>query len=635
MKIREILTRYWGYYSFRPMQEEVIQSVLSGKDALALFPTGGGKSLCYQVPAMALEGLTLVVSPLIALMRDQVSALRERQIKADAIFSGMHPEEIHMVYSNAIHGGTKLLYVSPERLKTDSFRENLPYLNIDLIAVDEAHCISQWGYDFRPPYREIAEIRDFIPRVPVLALTATATPRVVDDIMDQLRFTGRTIFQRSFKRDNLTYVVLKEQDKLKRVERMVKNVGGSGIVYVRSRKKTVEYARMLSSMVSVDFYHAGLDMKERNLKQKNWMDGKTKLMVSTNAFGMGIDKPDVRYVVHMDVPDAIESYFQEAGRAGRDGKQSYATILYDQNDIERAKESLEQSYPKIEYIKKVYDALGNYFQVPLGSMQDRSFDMNVKDFADRYGWKTLDVFHALRFLEKDGYILMNNSLKNASRVFISESKETLYKFQFEYERYDRLIKVLLRSYSGLFTQYAFIDEKTIAQRADMEVDQVVKALKFMQQQELLKYIPSSGKPQLIFTQPRLESQNVLISSENYHHRLEQDRKRLDAMLDYLETNSKCRSQQLLAYFGESASVRCGKCDVCLRRNKVDMSRPVFDEIVKKIRPSLLNDALTEEEMEKLLTVKEAKQLTSVLRFLTDSNKIAKDGTKFFWKKPDE
>lgn len=635
MKIREILTRYWGYYSFRPMQEEVIQSVLSGKDSLALFPTGGGKSLCYQVPAMALEGLTLVVSPLIALMRDQVSALRERQIKADAIFSGMHPEEIHMVYSNAIHGGTKLLYVSPERLKTESFRENLPYLNIDLIAVDEAHCISQWGYDFRPPYREIAEIRDFIPRVPVLALTATATPKVVDDIMEQLRFAERNIFQRSFKRDNLTYVVLKEQDKLKRVERMVKNVGGSGIVYVRSRKKTVEYARMLSSMVSVDFYHAGLDMKERNQKQKNWMDGKTKLMVSTNAFGMGIDKPDVRYVVHMDVPDAIESYFQEAGRAGRDGKQSYATILFDQNDIERAKESLEQSYPKIEFIKKVYDALGNYFQIPLGSMQDRSFDMNVKDFADRYGWKTLDVFHALRFLEKDGYILMNNSLKNASRVFISESKETLYKFQLEYERYDRLIKVLLRSYSGLFTQYAFIDEKTIAQRADMEVDQVVKALKFMQQQELLKYIPSSGKPQLTFTQPRLESQNVLISSENYHHRLEQDRERLDAMLSYLETNSKCRSQQLLAYFGESASVRCGKCDVCLRRNKVDMSRTVFDEIVKKIRPSLLKQELSEAELEKLLTVKEAKQLTSVLRFLADSNKIAKDGTKYTWKKPDE
>jgi ATP-dependent DNA helicase RecQ len=631
MKSREVLTKYWGFYNFRPLQEEVIESVLSGHDTLALFPTGGGKSLCYQVPALVQEGLTLVVSPLIALMRDQVFALRQRNIKADAIYAGLHREEMHMIYSNAIYGGTKLLYVSPERLKTESFRDNLPYLDINLIAVDEAHCISQWGYDFRPPYREIAEIRDYIPRVPVMALTATATPGVVEDIQKQLSFKNGKVFQKSFARDNLTYVVLHEQDKLRRIGRIIKNVGGTGVVYVRSRKKTVEYAQMLSRMTTADFYHAGLSMSERSRKQKAWMEDKTKVMVSTNAFGMGIDKTDVRFVIHLDIPDAIESYFQEAGRAGRDGKQAYAALICDKHDMEMARENIEKSYPGIDFIKRVYDALGNYFQLAVGSISSHPLNIDIKDFARRYDLRAVEVYHALRFLEKDGYLLLNDGFKGASKVFMAVGKEPLYRFQLENESYEPLVKVLLRSYSGLFTQFTFIDEKLIARRLDTTPEKITEALHFLQKREIIRYIPSSDKPQITYTRPRAEASDLLITPENYRHRYEQALIRLEAMLAYINTSSKCRSQQLLSYFGEKDTMRCGKCDVCVRRNKLELSRSAFDDIISKIRPVLNNAPHSEEDLSAYLTEKERKQLAPVLRFLIDSDKILKDGEKYSWK----
>lgn len=634
MKIREILTQYWGYYNFRPLQEEVIQSVLDGNDTLALFPTGGGKSLCFQVPALAMEGITIVISPLIALMRDQVAALKSKGIKAEAIYSGLHSEEIHIIYSNAIHGGTKLLYISPERLKTETFRDNLPYLNVNLIAVDEAHCISQWGYDFRPPYRQISEIREFIPKVPVMALTATATPEVVEDIQLQLKFKAGKVFRKTFARDNLTYVVLKEQDKLKRVQSVIKNIGGSGIVYARSRKKTVEYAQMLSKYATTDFYHAGLGLKERNAKQKLWMENKTQVVVSTNAFGMGIDKPDVRFVIHMDIPDAVESYFQEAGRGGRDGKQSYAVLIYDDNDLITARENVQRSFPEIEFIKRVYDALGNYFQIAIGSMEDRGFDFDIREFTKRYNMKTIEVYHALAFLEKDGYIYLNEAFKATSKIHIITNKENLYAFQLENPAYDALIKVILRSYPGLFSQYTFIDEKLIGNRLGISPERVMKGLQKLDAMHLINYVAASQEPQVIYTQPRLESKDLYISKENYHDRKERTELRLEAMLKYVQSTAKCRSLQLLEYFGETEGRRCGKCDICLRRNKVELSKSAFDDIIQKIRPVLQSGSLSAEDLMAFLQPKEQQQMPKVLRFLLDSDKIYKDGEKYCWAKKD-
>ena len=632
MEIREILKKYWGYSTFRPLQEDVIQSVMSGNDTLALFPTGGGKSILYQVPAMAQEGLTLVVSPLIALMKDQVSNLRSRGIDAAALFSGLHSRERDLVYANAINGNTKLLYVSPERLTTDAFRENLPYLDINLVAVDEAHCISQWGYDFRPPYLQIAEIRDFIPKVPVLALTATATPEVVEDIQKQLKFTTENVFRKSFGRSNLIYVVQKEEDKSGRLERVIRNIGGTGVVYARRRKKTVEYAHILKKRgFSADYYHAGVEMPVRNRKQKEWMENKTKIMVSTNAFGMGIDKPDVRFVVHLDLPDSIESYFQEAGRGGRDGNRSYAVILYDNNDVITAREQLNTAFPPISEIKRVYEALGNYFQLAVGSGEESTFEFDIRQFSERYGIKPFALYNALKFLEKDGYIILNEAIRNPSRIHMDVDKEMLYRFQLKERNLDGFIKLILRSYSGLFTQFTAIDEQLIARRYGSTEKDVVNKLKYLQNQGLLTYISANSKPLLTFSKERQEKKNLYISQENYQLRKQMQEKRLNALINYVESNSTCRSIQLLDYFGETGSRRCGKCDVCVRENKLDLSRTEFESISNQLK-SILKDYPTFEEIQNRLKEFDKQKLLEIIRFLMDSEKIGQnEKRRYFWK----
>lgn len=633
MNIQEVLTHYWGYRSFRPLQEEVIKSVLSGNDTLALFPTGGGKSVLYQVPAVSQKGLTLVVSPLIALMKDQVTNLNEKGINAAALYSGLHHRERDLVYSNAINGNTKLLYVSPERLVTDAFRENLPYLDINLIAVDEAHCISQWGYDFRPPYLQIAEVRDYIPKVPVLALTATATPEVVKDIQKQLKFKKENVFWKSFGRSNLIYVVQNEENKSGRLEKIIRNIGGTGVIYVRRRKKTVEYAHILKQKgFSADYYHAGVDMPTRNRKQKSWMTGKTKIMVSTNAFGMGIDKPDVRFVVHLDIPDSIESYFQEAGRAGRDGKRSYAVVLYEKGDILAAKEQLDAAYPEIKVIKRVYEALGNYFQLAVGSGGETTFEFDIHDFSERYGFKPFVLYNALKFLEKDGYITLNQAVKNPSRIHIDVDKETLYRFQLREHKIDDFIKLILRSYSGLFTQFTPVNEQLLAKRSAISEKDVINRLKYLQNQGILTYIPANSKPLLTFTKERQESRNLHISEENYHHRKQVQEKRLDGMLQYVESNTTCRSVQLLDYFGETGSKRCGLCDICVRKNKLELSKKEFDEIIKQMEPVLVKGVTFEEISAKLNKINSEK-LLKVLRFLLDNGQIEQDDKRRYqWRK---
>lgn len=626
MDARQILLKYWGYHSFRPLQEEIIESVLEGKDTLALLPTGGGKSICFQVPAMMTEGLCVVVTPLIALMKDQVEKLTQKGIKASAIYSGMHPEEISTAIDNCMFGNTKFLYLSPERLESDLIRTNITEMNVSLLAVDEAHCISQWGYDFRPTYLNIAAIREFIPDVPALALTASATGEVMEDIQNRLRFRKKNHFRLSFERKNISYLVIHEEDKIKRLTSILNRIKGSGIVYIRSRKRSVEVAKaLIKNNIQADFYHAGLDTTSRTQKQERWMRSSTGVMVCTNAFGMGIDKPDVRFVVHLDIPESLESYYQESGRAGRDGKKAWGIVLYENSDIQDLESWFKTKYPEPDFIKQTYRSLGNYYHLAVGSGEGQSFDFDISRFCNTYDLPKIPVYNALKLLEKDGYLSLQEVIENVSKIRVRINKDRLYKFQVENRRFDKFIKTILRSYSGLFTDFRKIYEGELAQRMETDKKHVTDLLRKLHKFGIITYIPMKNKPQVVFTRERMDDRDLSLSPDSYRKRKKADYMRLMTVTEYISNRTVCRSQFILSYFGEKDAKRCGKCDVCVERNKMGVSDYEYQQILQIIRSVLSEEALTVEEVirDKLKSQNEEKAI-NVIRFLLDNGQLAYD-----------
>ncbi|WP_423127407.1 RecQ family ATP-dependent DNA helicase [Gaoshiqia sp. Z1-71] len=619
-EFQSILTRYWGYSRFRPLQEEIIQSVAAGKDTLGLMPTGGGKSITFQVYSLSKPGTCLVITPLISLMKDQVENLQKKGIKAMAIHSGMSIQEVRLAFDSAAWGDYKFLYLSPERIATERFRERLPQMTVNLIAVDEAHCISQWGYDFRPSYLRIRELRELLPQVPVLALTATATPKVETDIQQQLNFKQEHVLRKSFFRENLAYLVRNREDKLPYLLQSVQKAKGTGIIYVRSRKQTREIAEYLQkNRISADYYHAGLTAVSRTKKQEAWKTGQTRVIVATNAFGMGIDKPDVRFVIHLGPPDSPEAYFQEAGRAGRDENKAYAVLIAAKSDVLALKKQVEKAFPPVDVIKRVYQALGNYFQLAVGFGKDQILDFSLGDFAGRYSFPIATVLNCLKILQREGYLELTEELDNPSRVHFIVGRDDLYKFQVANANFDGFIKLLLRSYSGLFQDYVGIDEDLLAKRANISVEVVYRFLNHLNSHKIIHYIPRKKTPFIIFTKERLELERLKISKENYTDRKKDYQERIDAMLRYSTGKLKCRSQMLLEYFGEKTSVRCGKCDICLEQNELGLSQLEFDNIAGRLKEYLNEPCLYEELIFKI--DRNEDEIIKVIRWLMDNGKI--------------
>jgi ATP-dependent DNA helicase RecQ len=565
----ETLQHFFGYTSFRSLQEEIINAVLEGRDTLALMPTGGGKSLCFQVPALMREGVCLVISPLIALMKDQVENLRARGIPALAIYSGMTKREVENALDHCTYGKVKFLYVSPERLLNEHFRIRLQYIPLSLLAIDEAHCISEWGYDFRPAYLQIHQLRLLKPDVPVLALTATATAPVIVDIQEKLGFSKHNVFKKSFQRPNLTYVVREEEDKLGLTVRVLRKYLGSGIIYVRNRRETQDLARyLLKEGISADFYHAGLPSEERSRKQEAWKNNLTRIMVATNAFGMGIDKPDVRVVMHLELPDSLEAYYQEAGRGGRDQKRAHAVLLFQKHDLQKAMRKWEISFPSIDQIKAVYHHLGNYYQLAYGAGEYLTFDFDIIAFCERYTLDVLSTFNALGFLEKDGWLSVTETVFLPSKIHFLLDASSLYAYQVANSAHDPLIKLILRTYGGTFDHFIGIQETLLSKKLGVSTEEVRQALQLMHQREVLIYVPQTDQPQLQFLRPRADAQHLYIDPQHYYSRKQVKKAQLDAVLDYVQV-SKCRSQQLLAYFDEKDAPACGVCDVCMSKTTPD------------------------------------------------------------------
>jgi len=626
-RTRFILQHYWGYTSFRPLQEEIVDSVKSGKDTLALLPTGGGKSICFQVPTMTMVGVCIVITPLISLMKDQVAHLNEKELAAAAIYSGMHPDAIEQAYNQAVYGRLKFLYVSPERLQTDAFLEALKRMKVCLIAVDESHCISQWGHDFRPSYLKIADIRPYAPEAPVLALTATATAKVVRDIQQRLGFKEWNVFQSSFERKNVTYNVCHEADKYGVLRRKLEAMNeGCAIVYVRSRKRTQVIAEWLNSVnISAIFYHAGLDAKTRDAHQDLWAKGRVKVIVATNAFGMGIDKPDVRLVIHMDLPDSIEAYFQEAGRAGRDQKPSEAILLVSPADIKDLQDRVKQSYPDLERVKLIYNALGNYYNIPVGAGENHSYPMIIEDFARRYGFSAVEVFHTLRILEKEGMLMLSGSFDEPSKVMIKASRDDVYGFQVNNPQYAELIKFLLRNLPGVMTDFVKINEETIARKTGVPVEKVVGQLKKLEAYNFLSYAPRNDKPQVLFLTEFVDARHFGLSKENYYDRKKDAEQRVKAVIDFVNNDRECRSVQLLRYFNEKTRKNCGCCDVCVRLGY----KRVPDRAIEKKLKDVIDDTPTPlHEVMKACKAYEAEDVLDTVRSLSDDYelRVGKDFT---------
>lgn len=563
-KYLDILRKYWGYEDFRGIQREIIESIGSGRDTLGLMPTGGGKSITFQVPALAQEGVCLVITPLIALMKDQVSHLRQRGIRAAAIHSDMTHSAILQALDNCVYGGTQILYVSPERLHSELFQAKFRHMKVSFITVDEAHCISQWGYDFRPSYLHIAEIRQLKPEIPVLALTATATKEVVEDIQEQLRFKEKNVFRMSFERKNLAYVVRKASDKPSELRHILNSVNGSAIVYARSRKRTKETAEWLVSQgISATYYHAGLDVDVKDRHQQAWVNNEKRVMVATNAFGMGIDKPDVRLVIHIDSPDSLEAYFQEAGRAGRDGKKAYAVLLYDSSDARKLSKRVAQTYPEKEYIRDVYEHLAYFFQVGTGTGRGRTFEFSIDKFCVTYKYFPVLVNSALQILERAGYIHYEADPDNSARILFLLERNDLYFLENTTRETEAVITALLRLYGGLFTDYVYIDEGFVANEAGLTQPQVYMVLKELSKRHIVDFIPRRRIPYITYTRDREDGDRVIIPQSVYEERRAQYIKRIQAMLDYANNDHVCRSRQLLDYFGEECWKDCRQCDVCV------------------------------------------------------------------------
>ncbi len=629
MTIHQILQHYWKHSAFRPLQQPIIESVMQGRDTLALLPTGGGKSVCYQVPAMAMDGICLVISPLIALMKDQVDNLKAKGIEAMAIVSGMNRREVDIALDNCIYGPVKFLYLSPERLLSELVRERIKYMKVNLIAVDEAHCISQWGYDFRPPYLHLTELRELHPKVPVLALTATATAEVRDDIQDKLAFRERNVFQQSFERKNISYRVKHDENKSRRMLEVARSVKGSGIVYVRSRKETVELAKFFNDNgVVADYYHAGLDGDTRNAKQEQWKNNHIRIIIATNAFGMGIDKPDVRFVLHKDLPESLEAYYQEAGRGGRDEQKAYAVLLYSEADRLKQERKFEISFPSVEEIKQVYHYLANYYQLAYGAGEGLSFELDLADFCSRFKLDALKSLNALKFLEQGEYLSFNESVFLPSRFQFQIAHEQLYNFQIQNPAWDPFIKTLLRSYGGAFDNYVRIREFDVARRTNLSVQQVNEAMQQLNDYGALSYLPQTDKPQVTYLKPRQTSANLWIDRQYLETRKAVYRKKMDAMLAYVNTD-RCRSIQLLAYFNEPNAPKCGVCDVCLREQREQHADELHQQITDEILVALSAAPLSLEQLVSILSRGRSNDKLTVIRQLLDAGRIKSNGEKYY------
>jgi ATP-dependent DNA helicase RecQ len=621
----DILKQYWGYSQFRPPQDKIIEAVLNKQDTVAILPTGGGKSICFQVPAMMVDGICLVVTPLIALMQDQVKQLKQRGIPAVAVHAGMHHREIDITLDNCVYGQLKFLYLSPERLQTELFKARVKKMKVNLVAIDEAHCISQWGYDFRPPYLKIAELRSIHPDVPFIALTASATAQVKADIIDKLQMQQPAVFQKSFARDNLSLVIRKSELKEKKLLEVLRKVPGPAIVYVRSRKATVVLATFLKkNSISATFYHAGLTHAERTSRQEEWINNRCRVMVATNAFGMGIDKADVRVVVHMDLPENLEAYYQEAGRAGRDGKRSYAAILYHDSDIDSLKLKVEQGQPALTVLKNTYQALANYFQVALGSSQGESYDFDLEQFCKKLNLKSTEVYPALKKLEEFGLIEFNESFYRPSVLHFSFDNKKLYEFQVAHARFDPIIKALLRLYGGeLYTDFTTISETQIAQMQRTTVGAIKLELDQLHNLQVLVYEPVNDSPKITFVTARQDAARLPIDSTEFERRRNLHLEKMQAMINYTSQNHRCRMQLIQEYFNEVTDATCGRCDVCIDKHKKENTALIKD-YEQQINYLLAQKPMTVDELELAVDPAEKDVFIEVIRELVDSEEVYYD-----------